>query len=168
MKKLFTLALVILGFSTVSFGQVTATATATGTIVSPIAIANAGNMNFGNVAVSSTAGTVVMTPAGVRSFTGGVTLPASAGIVSAAHFAVTGTTGYTYSILLPATPTTVTSGGNTMTVSTFTSTPTVATGGLLGAAGQTIDVGATLNVGSSQVAGTYVSGTGFPVTVNYN
>jgi hypothetical protein len=54
-----------------------------------------------------------------------------------------------------------------MTVDNFTSTPT--TSGTLSAAGaQTIDVGATLNVGANQAAGTYVSGTPFSVTVNYN
>ena len=71
--------------------QVTANATATGTIVTPIAIANSGDMNFGNVAVSATGGTVVLAPASTRSITGGVTLPAVPGIVTAAHFAITGT-----------------------------------------------------------------------------
>ena len=169
MKKLIALAIVILGFSAISFAQVTATATATGTIVAPIAIANTGNMNFGNVAVSGTAGTVILSAAGSRTTTGGVTLPATFGTVSAAHFAVTGTANYNYSITLPSSATTVTSGGNTMTVSTFTSTPTPLLGGTLNASGaQTIDVVATLNVGAGQAAGIYVSGTPFSVTVNYN
>jgi hypothetical protein len=53
-----------------------------------------------------------------------------------------------------------------MTVNTFTSTPTP-TGTLTGGT-ETLRVGATLNVGASQPAGTYVSGTPFTVTVNYN
>ena len=167
MKKLITLAIVIFGFTAISFAQVTATATATGTIVTPIAISTTGQMNFGNVAVSGTAGTVILSAAGSRTTTGGVTLPATAGTVSAAHFVVTGTATYTYSIGLPSTATTVTSGSNNMTVDAFTSTPTPQ-GTLNGSGTQTVDVGATLNVGCSQVAGTYLSPTPFTVTVNYN
>jgi hypothetical protein len=167
MKKLIVFAIAIFGFTAVSFGQVTGTATATGTIVTPIAIANAGNMNFGNVAVNTTDGTVVLAPAGTRTLTGGITLPIVAGTVTAAKFNITGTANFTYAITLPSTATTVTSGGNNMTVTDFTSTPT-STGTLSGAGAQQILVGATLNVAGSQPAGTYVSGTPFEVIVNYN
>lgn len=167
MKKLIVFAIAIFGFTAVSFGQVTGTATATGTIVTPIAIANAGNMNFGNVAVSATGGTVILAPAGTRTLTGGITLPIVTGTVTAAKFNITGTASYTYAITLPALATTVTSGGNTMLVNEFTSTP-VATGQLDGTGAQQIQVGATLNVAGSQPAGTYISGTPFEVIVNYN
>jgi hypothetical protein len=169
MKTLRTLLIVanfIFGFATISFGQVSATATATGIIVTPIGITNAVNMNFGNVAVSSTAGTVVLAPAGTRTSTGGITLPAITGTVTAAQFTVTGAANYSYTITLPTTATTVTSGANSMTVNTFTSTP--ASGTLSSGGAQTVFVGATLNVGGSQVAGTYLSPTPFTVTVNYN
>lgn len=169
MKNLFLIAVIVLGFSAASFGQVgvTASATSSATIVTPITIANAGDMNFGNVAVSGTGGTVILTPAGARSITGGVTLPVFAnGTVSAAHFDVTGADAYTYSITLPSTALNVTSGENTMTVTAFTSTPTT-TGTLSASGAQTIDVGATLNVTANQAAGTYVSEP-FNVTVNYN
>lgn len=170
MKKLSIIISIIALFTITSVtvnAQVTANATATGTIVTPIAITNSGDMNFGNVAVSATGGTVVLAPAGTRTITGGVTLPAVPGTVTAAHFAITGTANYTYSITLPSTATTVTSGANTMTVDAFTSNP--GTTGTLSAAGtQTVDVGATLNVSALQAAGTYVSGTPFDVTVNYN
>ncbi len=53
-----------------------------------------------------------------------------------------------------------------MTVDTWTSSPTP-TGTLTGGT-ETLTVGATLNVGASQAAGTYISGTPFDVTVNYN
>ena len=165
--KLFAIATVVLGFTTTSFAQVTATATATGTIITPIAIANAGDMNFGNVAVSANPGTVVLVPAGTRTATLGVTLPAVPGTVTAAHFDVTGTPAYAYSITLPVTSTTVTSGSNTMSVNAFTSSPSV-NGVLDGSGKQTINVGATLNVAGNQAAGIYVSGTPFAVTVNYN
>lgn len=165
--KIFTLAIIALSFSTASFAQVSANATASGTIVTPIAITKTVDLNFGNMAVSETAGTVILAPAGTRTITGGVTLPANIGTVTAAQFEVTGQIGYTYSITLPTTPTTVTSSeGNTMTVNAFTSTPS-STGTLTGGA-ETIKVGATINVSGSQPAGTYTSATPFTVTVNYN
>jgi hypothetical protein len=165
-KKLMLFAVILTAFSASAIAQVSATATATATIVSPIAISKTVDMNFGNVAASAALGTVVLTPAGARSATGGVTLPATAGTVAAASFTVTGTAGYTYSITLPSTPTTITFGANNMTVDTFTSNPTP-TGTLVGGT-STLTVGATLNVGANQASGVYVSGTPFTVTVNYN
>lgn len=167
LKKSHLLAIIFIGLSAAAMAQVSATATASATIVGPIGITNTANMNFGNVAVSTVAGTVVMTPAAVRSTTGGCTLPAVTGTVAAAAFNVTGAASYTYAITLPAVATTITSGGNTMTVGTWTSTPS-GTGTLSAGGSQALTVGATLNVGASQAAGTYVSGTPFTVTVNYN
>lgn len=167
MKKLIFIAILMFAFTAATFAQVSATATASATIVGPIGITNTANMDFGNVAVSAVAGTVVLTPAGVRSTTGGCTLPAITGTVAAGAFNVTGAANYTYAITLPAAATTITSGGNTMTVDTWTSTPSGT--GTIGAGGsQALTVGATLNVAGSQPAGTYVSGTPFTVTVNYN
>ncbi|MDP3452400.1 MAG: DUF4402 domain-containing protein [Bacteroidales bacterium] len=164
--KIITLSIIALGFSTASFAQVGATATATGTIVAPIAIVKVVDLNFGNIAVSATGGTVILAPAGTRTITGGVTLPAVIGDVTAAEFTVTGSIGYTYAISLPTTPTTVTSEANTMTVDAFTSTPN-STGTLTGGT-ETVKVGATINVSANQAAGTYTSATPFTVTVNYN
>jgi len=67
---------------------------------------------------------------------------------------------------LPPAATTVTSGSDNMTVDAFTSNPD-GTGTLTGGT-QTLKVGATLNVGANQAAGTYTSATPFTVTVNYN
>ncbi len=166
MKKLFAAFFAMLLFSAVTFAQVSETATATATIITPIAIAWGADMNFGNVASSVLAGTVELTPAGARSTTGGVTLPATTGTVSAASFTVTGEDGFAYVITLPAVATTISSGGNDMTVDTWISNPS-GTGTLTGGT-STLTVGATLNVGISQPAGTYVSGTPFTVIVNYN
>lgn len=161
-----TLGLMSLGISTKA--QETASATATATIVTPIAITKVVDMNFGNVAVqSTTGGTVVLSPAGARTPSGGVTLPTNNGTVAAASFTVTGVATYSYSITLPSTDLTITSGSNTMIVNNFTSNPS-GPNGLLTAGTQTLRVGATLNVNAAQPAGTYVSGTPFDVTVNYN
>ncbi|TFH38709.1 MAG: DUF4402 domain-containing protein, partial [Bacteroidia bacterium] len=134
--------------------------------ITPITITRTAHMNFGNIAVNATPGTVVLSPASVRSVTGGCTLPATAGTVSAAAFTVTGIASATYSITLPAGATTITSGADNMTVDTWTSSPTP-TGTLTGGT-ENLTVGATLNVAASQPAGIYTSGTQFDVTVNYN
>ena len=164
MKKIYLLALAVIGFSANSFAQATATATAT--IISPITIVKDVDMNFGNIAVGAIAGTVVLPATGARTITGGVTLPTfNIGTVSAAAFTVTGTALYTYTLTLPTLATTLTSGGNTMSANAFTSS----SAGTLSAGGtQSFTVGATLTVAASQAAGTYVSGTPFTVTVNYN
>ena len=167
-SKIIALAIVMLAFTAATFAQVTASATASATIITPIAISKTVDMNFGNVAVNSSLGTVVLTPAGTRSRTGGVTLPAVGGTVTAASFTVTGAGTSTYAITIPSTNYTITrvSGSETMIVNTFASTPS-GTGTLSGGT-QTLTVGATLNVGASQVAGTYTNAVGFDVTVNYN
>lgn len=165
-SKFFAIVIVMLAFSAATFAQASATSSASATIVGPIGIANTTGMNFGNVAVSTVAGTVVMTPGGGRSVTGGCTLPATTGTVSAAVFNVTGADGYTYAITLPSADVTITDGTNNMIVNTFTSNPS-GTGTLTGGS-ETLTVGATLNVNGSQVAGTYTTATPFTVTVNYN
>jgi hypothetical protein len=123
-------------------------------------------MNFGNIAVNASPGTVVLSPAGARSTTGGCTLPAVTGTVSQAVFNVTGQANATYSITLPANHT-ISSGANNMTVDVFTSNPTP-TGTLSAGGSETLNVGATLNVAGSQASGTYTNAGGFTVTVNYN
>lgn len=166
--KFFVLAIVMIAFSVSTFAQVTATATAAATIVTPITITKTTDMNFGNIAVNASLGTVVLPAAAapVRTVTGGCTLPATAGTVAAAAFTVTGQSGFTYSITLPASAS-LTGPGPAMTADTFVSNPTVAAGGLLTGGTQTLYVGATLHVAASQTAGAYISAA-FNVTVNYN
>lgn len=168
LNKIVTLALLLLlGIAESLYAQVSGNANVTVNLITPITITKTVDMNFGNVAVSASSGTVVLTPEGTRSPTGGVTLPVTAGTITAASFTVTGSPSYTYSISLPASPITITDGaGHNMSVGTFTSTPTPT--GLLTAGTQTLTVGATLSVGASQVAGAYTSATPFSVTVNYN
>ncbi len=129
-------------------------------IFAPISISTSGDMDFGTMLTTGTAGTVTVTPAGARS---SVDVDLFGGLPSAASFDVTGAVGQAYSITLPSSAT-LSSGGNTMTIDTFNhdagATPTLPGGS------DTFNVGATLNVGATQATGTY-SGT-FSVTVNYN
>jgi hypothetical protein len=165
--KIISLTIAMLALTISTFAQVSATATTSATVITPIAITKTTDMNFGNIAVSPTvAGTVVLAPAGTRTKTGGVTLPAVAGTVAAAAFNVTGLGTSTYSITLPSSITLNGVPSGTMTVNTFTSTPSGT--GALTAGAQTVSVGATLNVAAAQAAGTYSNTTDMTVTVNYN
>lgn len=166
--KFLTISVLGLMCNLAAFSQVSATATATATVVTPIAISKTVDMNFGNVYVSATVpGTVVLAPAGTRTTTAGAGLAVPAGPVAAASFTITGTAGVTYAITLPAVATTIDDNlGHTMTVDNFTSNP--AGSGTLTLGTSTLTVGATLNISAAQVTGTYVSDTPFTVTVNYN
>lgn len=148
--------------------QVTAYAETSATIYTPIAITKTVDMNFGNVAVSPTIpGTVILAPAGTRTLTGGVTLPAVTGTVTAADFTVTGEGTSTFSILIAPAEITLSNGSSTMTVDSFNSTPTP-TGALVGGTAS-VKVGGTLNVNAAQAGGLYTNeGDLLSVTVNYN
>lgn len=161
------LVIAMFAFTLSAFSQgVSATANATATIITPIAIANTTALAFGNLAVGGTGGTLVVSTAGARSITGDVsyqTVPAA----TAAAFNVTGSVGLTYAITLPANGTvTIASGGNTMAVNNFVSNPAVGSNPVLVAGPNALAVGATLVVGANQATGNY-SGT-FNVTVGYN
>ena len=165
--KIFALTIAMIAISISTFAQVSATATTSATVITPIAITKTVDMNFGSIAVSPTiAGTVVLAPAGTRTKTGGVTLPAVTGTVTAASFNVTGLGTSTYSISLPSTITLTGTPSGSMTVGTFLSTPSGT--GTLTAGAQTVLVGGTLNVGAAQAAGSYTNSSDMTVTVNYN
>lgn len=154
----------------------TADATATGgieaTVVAPIAITKSADLNFGKFAVDAvSSGTVVLSTAGLRTFSGGASKVSSGvGTVSAASFSVTGDAASTFSISLPGTVTlTRTAAGatETMSVGTFVSDPS-GTGTLSAGGAATVAVGATLSVAAGQVVGIYANTSGLPVTVAYN
>jgi hypothetical protein len=121
------------------------------------------NLSYGRL-VAASGGTIVLTPAGVRSQTGGVVL-LPGGTVTSASFSLTESgTGKSLNwttITLPSSAT-LSSGGATMTLSSFTSNPPNTIAGLT----QTVlTVGATLAVSSNQAPGNYAGS--FAVTVNY-
>lgn len=134
-------------------------------LIAPYSIQKTVDLNFGKIAVNTNAGTVVLTPSGTRSTTGGVTLPAVTGTFTAASFYIQGTASKSYSITLPTTYT-ISSGVNNMTINAFSSIPSGA--GILSINGdQTLNVGATLNVNANQAVGTYTNAIGYSVTVNF-
>lgn len=141
-----------------------------GTIMAqvPVSILQNTDMNFGTIAVSSSAGSVVLSTSGSRTASGGVFLPSFTGTVTAAQFTVSGGPNYTYAITLPADFTLYESGVGpaSMIVNAFTSIPS--TTGSLKAGTETIFVGATLNAEASQAAASYSNAAGLEVIVNYN
>lgn len=141
-----------------------ATANSSATIIQPISIVKVEGKDllFGNIIASAAGGSVVIATTGTPTLTG-VAAPSVPGTRQAATFTVTGMAGVTYAITLPAS-TNLTSGGNTMTVDNFLSDPNGT--GLLTGGTQTLNVGAKLNVGPAQPAGTYTGS--FAVTVGYN
>jgi hypothetical protein len=168
--SIVTLITAVVAVSTTANAQVTSQAATSGaTIVAPISIVKDIDLNFGNVAVSTANGTVVLATGGTRTPTGGVTLPKSdVGTVAAASFTIGGQDNYTYSIELPTAEIMLkgVTEANTMTLTNVVSDP--ATTGTLATGAQTLLVGGTLNVAGSQPADVYSNTTGLTVTVNYN
>jgi hypothetical protein len=167
MKKITKVfAFLMIGFSVHTFGQISAAARTSVTVVTPIGITKAVDMAFGNIATTTASGEVVLGPDGTRTPNGGVTLPTSAGTVTAASFAVTGSGSYTYTITLPSSPIVLSGTTDGVTVGAFVSNP--APTGTLSSGTQTVNVGATLIIPASTVADTYKNISGLQVTVNYN
>lgn len=167
--KLAVVALALCGAGS-AMAATSATATSTSVVVTPIAVTKSADMSFGNIAGGATAGTVTLTPAGVRTVSGGAV--AAGGTPAAAKFDVTGSGTLTYAIDYTGTATTLTSGSDTMAFAAISDTSasaktsgTVATGALTAGA-QSIYVGGVLTVGISQNAGTYTGN--IAVAVNYN
>ncbi len=151
----------VAAFTPSSAQAASATANATVDIVAAIAITKTVDLDFGSVVPAAGADTVIISSAGAR--TCGATLTCT-DTVAAASFDVTGGANLAYTVTLPASAS-ITGPGPAMTVDTFTDS--ISSAGTLSAGGaQTFTVGATLNVGASQVAGAY-TGT-FSVSVDYN
>lgn len=173
MKKLFALSVILIAFTAGAFAQTNqATATATATIVTPITLSREGNLSFGNIVppISGT-GYVTVQPSGPPIYTdvSGSPSPTATADVTPAIFTVSGTPGAAYNILLPASAITLSApNGATMTVDDFVSSPDETAGGTLDDQDgeDELRVGATLEIGANQAAGTYTGS--FSVTVNYD
>jgi len=123
------------------------------------------DLSFGAFA-AGTGGTVTVSPQGARSASGDVTLMTGGQFAqgSSASIDLTGAPNAAYQITLPADGEVTLTGsqGGSMAVSSFTSAPS-GEGQLNSSGTQTLYVGATLQVGNSQAAGTYTGN--FNVTV---
>ncbi len=165
MKKILLISIAIFAFTAGIFAQ-SATATASAVIVGPISLNRVSDMDFGNIAVTGTAGDVILTVTGSRLAPTGPALVAPAN-GTPAEFSVSGEGGREFSITLPDDgEVSLTGPGAPMLVKDFNHS---LTGTLEIPASGTINfrVGATLTVAYDQAAGSY-SSSPFTVTVNYN
>jgi Domain of unknown function (DUF4402) len=149
-------------------------AKADATIVTPLSFIKDEDLNFGTFLPATTAGTVVVSPAGVRTKTGALILVGNDQL--AARFAGFGRLGQGVAVSMGSTSITVTRVGGTQTMQVdtwiigstptaqLTTNPTVFT---IAAANGIFNfpLGATLHVNANQAPGTYV-GT-FNITLNY-
>ncbi|NRT13230.1 DUF4402 domain-containing protein [Flavobacterium sp. 14A] len=171
MKKITLFAiLAFAAFSSSAYAQtvVSGAATATATIITPIAITKVVDMNFGDISTNGNNGTVKLTTEDIRSATGGASFSAATpGTITSAKFTVTGMADYGYSISMPGTITLKHTDNSTVMVVTDINN-SVGTSGTLAAGTQDIFVGGTLNLVGAQLAGVYTNTADLKVTVNYN
>jgi len=144
----------------------TVSGTAQAVILTPLQIAPVNPLSFGQLTRPTAAGTVVLSPAGAITTTGGVltsTAIAQTAPRGPGTFAVVGEAGRAFSIDLP-TVAILRQGSRNMRLSAFRSNWTP---GAVFSPTRTfaLAVGATLNVGANQTTGTY-TGT-YAVTVTY-
>lgn len=147
-----------------------ASVSSTGTVIKALTITAVDPLAFGSFAADAAGGTLVI--ATDDSLTPSAEIHTITSAHTAASFDLDGQEALTYSISLPATVTLTGPSAATMTAGTFTtaltSGNTITTGvATLPAGGtDTLLVGATLTVGTTQTLGSY-SGS-LQVTVNYN
>jgi len=134
-------------------------------VIAPITIENPSstNLDFGTVARSSVAGSVTISPQGLRTSQNGAAVITSS-LFSAAPIIVNGENNAGYNVILPSSDVklTRTGGAEEMEVSNFTHNATM----VLSSIGSgSFSVGATLNLDADQVAGDYTGS--FSITVAY-
>ncbi len=171
--KIFALSLVILGFSTVSFAQSSASASTSASLLTPISIVKDANMSFGTLATNATGGSVTLSTAGTLT-------PSSEGVVimnsstgTAAQFTVTGEANQSFYLTHPTTVTLSDGNSHTLVVNSIVNNIGALSGGkvstTIGAGGTTIiKLGGTLVVPANAVKGDYSNASDLTVTVNYN
>ncbi len=154
MKKItFILLALISGTAFAQEGSASATATVNAEIVTPIAIADGTDLNFGSI-VAADGGNVRVNTEGTRTFSNNNMDVATATAITAATFDVTAANLYSYSISIPSIV--LTGAGDDMPVS-FTHDLEGETDGNAEGTGaaQTLKVGGLLTVAASQTEGAY-------------
>lgn len=174
-------AAVLALLSSPACAQSTATATATALVAVPISISTTRNFNFGSIVPGATSGTVVLSTSSGRTVTGGTTLGSGAS-AACAQLTVTGEGSSTFSVSFSSGTTLALSTDSTKTMAVGTYVLKVGAGsdqtssytGTLSSGSATLNIGATLTVGTAAATptGTYATtnsgGTSLTVTVAYN
>lgn len=164
MKKVLFLILLI-NFSYCCFAQNSASATVSSrvTVIDPIKITKAVDLDFGNVISAYNPGTVVLSPDGSRSAQGVQISNTFPGTVAPAE-AIVNHGNNKYSITLPNSLTLYSeeNPNQILVIDQFKVVPE--TGEVM----DILKIGATLNLEANQPAGYYTNSNGFNVTVSYN
>jgi len=164
-------ALLAAVFSTAAGAANTATSTASAALVAPLGVTNTQPLLFGSLALTGTAGTVVMSPAGAASVSPvGSVLLVSPSTRQEATFAVIGAPSSLYNITFSSGNTLVgPAGSSAMALDTFKAVSTNHGAGTVGntdvAGNDGIAVGATLHCPTSNLDGAYNGS--FTLTVAY-
>lgn len=149
--------------------QVSLTAHASAEIIQALAATEGSALNFGRFSPESSGGEIRLSPDGIRTSTGSVTL--SGGLYNPASFNLSGQPDFSIIVNLPSAPVILTNSANgkSMTVIDWVSIPSVSSSiKILNSGILTLNVGATLRVGNivdnpvGMYSGTYV------VTFSYN
>ena len=165
MKKSIIIIAAFIMIGTGLIAQNTATTNAAAKILSALTIQKNVDLNFGTMTMPTAATTVNLTPGGVRTTPGNITLLAQAPLATASAYSVSGDNGATYAITLPSSCI-ITAPYGWMQVDNFTTSKTGNVSTLSSTGTDDFTVGATLEVNFPQYAGSY-SGT-FDVSVAYN
>lgn len=171
--KLFAFAVVILGFSATSFGQLTGslelTATAKGNILQGVDITQgtglSADLNFGDIYTDGSTGTVTVanTSSTTATGTGGATPVATTS--SAALFTLTGPANQAFTLTVLPTTLTVSNGADDMVVTGISAGAGVPA--TLGSGTVAVYVGGVLTLVGGESVGTYSTTDLFTVTVNW-
>jgi hypothetical protein len=169
MTRIISTTLLLLLFSARVWSQAVVTAQAYAEVIAALTATETSQMNFGRFSPEVQGGQIVLSPGGERNSLGSVIL--GGGNAQPGIFTITGEPDATYSIQLPQGPAYLNHQGssNTMQVTNWQSNPPSGTGtGILSEGHQTVNIGATLMVGSMQdnPVGMY-TGT-FSLTFAYN
>lgn len=168
--RIFTLAIAILGFTSASFAQSSATAEASATLLTPLSIKKDANLNFGTIASSATDGTATIeaSEVGKRTVTNGVA--ALGGSPSPAKFTVTGAKDQYYGMVTPPSTIQLTneSDGTKKLDLVLTYSNNAKDSRKFDINGKNIFyVGGSINIPAGTIAGIYSNKTGLTVTVAY-
>jgi len=172
MFRFIILMFVVMTFSYKGYNQVTSasvTGQAFAEVISALTATETSQLNFGKFSPAVHGGQVSVTPDGMRSTSGTVTL--SGGTARSGIFYITGTPDALFSIQLPSGPAVLSEkySGKTMEVNNWVTYPQAGSGtGILVNGQQFVYLGATLNVGSliDNPAGIYTGA--FSLTFAYN
>jgi len=172
MKKFTNFLIIVTYFFAIPFylqAQVTVVGHITAEIVSTLTATETAQLSFGQFNPENAGGQIILTPQGIRSSTG--TVNVIGGMYNLGSFFVTGEPGALISVQLPSGPTTLTNSANSgiMTVTNWMSDPPQHINKAIpSSGGQSVNVGATLIVGTihDNPIGMYTGN--YNITFNYN